>query len=185
MRKKVILLNGYAPFDPDPEREENKRLLEKLGIVRLTDPKTDEQMNTKPETLLEKRLAEMFPNGGTNTSSDTFFVVWSEGFQYLVCIHYGQWWVGDNALDERLQKMVDIKDEKADTTPYLVTATLRFKDEKYTHDYLISLFHPFPECSCEDQKVFFHCDTFEEFLGLMDENNCQDFVVTNFSTDIW
>jgi hypothetical protein len=182
MDKRIILIDGFAPNNPDPEAPENKKVLDKLDIEILTKPKSDKVMKANPETALEKRLAEMFPYGGTNTSSDEFFVVRCKGWQYLLVIHYGQWFVGDNALDEKRQEVVNFSGFEM-TEPLLLDATVRFKDDGSEARYTFALFKNYPEGTPEDEKVFFHCETFEDFLGLTDPARNEDFTVIDYTTE--
>ena len=95
-------LNGYTPKDPC-----NLSILEKLGIERLTALKDIDQVDANPETLLENILAERFP-GGYNNSEDLYCIIRRSGIQYALIVHWGQWFIGENAADEKTGELVRV-----------------------------------------------------------------------------
>ena len=89
---KIDKLNGYR-FRGTPA--DDKRL-ERAGAKRLTTIKDIADLDSNPETLLEKLLHESYPDG-YNDSGDRYFIIEKDGVQYLVLEHGGQWFVGNKA----------------------------------------------------------------------------------------
>ena len=102
---KVNSLNGYCFRSEDLDRKE----LLRAGVETLTAIKGITEMETSPETLLERLLNAAFPGGGYNDTGDEYFVIRRAGVQYLVLVHAGQWFVGENAAVERTGELVQVK----------------------------------------------------------------------------
>ena len=166
MDRKINILNGYAPLIGTglyPDSRDNSRLLEKLGISRLTGA-----------------LHSKYP-GGYNNTSDEYFVVRLNGFQYLVLIHCGQWFVGKNGYDEKAGNLVWSENDGYDGCRTLIEATIQFKDEKEPCRRTFSVFTAPKEGSKEDAETFFHCETLEEFVALsVSVDNGEDFIVLDY-----
>ena len=102
---KVNSLNGYCFRSEDLDRKE----LLRAGVETLTAIKDIAEMEASPETLLERLLNAAFPGGGYNNTGDDYFVIRRGGVQYLVLVHAGQWFVGENAAVERTGELVQGK----------------------------------------------------------------------------
>ena len=183
MDRKINILNGYAPLIGTglyPDSRDNSRLLEKLGISRLTGVKSIKEVDANPETDLEKALHSKYP-GGYNNTSDEYFVARLNGIQYLVLIHCGQWFVGKNGYDEKAGNLVWSENDESDGCRTLIEATIQFKDEKEPCRRTFSVFTAPKEGSNEDAETFFHCETLEEFVALsVSVDNGEDFIVLDY-----
>ena len=87
-------LNGYK-LRRDGKDE---RILAYIGARRLTPTRDITEIDHNEGTLLERLLNENYP-GGYNDTSDRYFIIEKDGFQYLVLEHWGQWFVGNNAAN--------------------------------------------------------------------------------------
>ena len=101
--RKVFEISGHeVRFDCHDDD-----ILEKVGAVRISDTKDIVEMDGNPETVMEKALAKAFP-GGYNNTGDRYFIISKDGFQYLVLEHAGQWFVGDNFVNEKTGHLMNI-----------------------------------------------------------------------------
>lgn len=88
------LLDGYCCVDEAVD----ERHLRRHGIKRLTATKDLNESPGhpfRPETAIEKQMAPLF----SNTSSDQYFAAIKEGVEFLISIHYGQFYVGNDACE--------------------------------------------------------------------------------------
>ena len=73
-------------------------LQSRFGIRCVNSPRCITDDAYTPESEIEKRLHELFPDGGYN-SPDDVFTIERDGFQSMVFIHAGQLFVSDWILD--------------------------------------------------------------------------------------
>lgn len=88
------LLDGYCCVDDAVD----ERHLRRHGIKRLTATKDLNESHGhpfNPETAIEKQMAPLF----SNTDSDRYFAAIKDGVEFLISIHYGQFYIGNDACE--------------------------------------------------------------------------------------